>query len=404
MNVILLGAGASKAYSESPSKARMPLARDFFHTFRMLDIAENPWVLIGNIITYLKRFHSILPEEFEKYNGDIEDIHSEIEQKLNESLLRPDEAVGYHEDTNLYFKAYTELIYLFTSVINEIQNGPVSKAHINLASQLKSDDVIITFNWDTLMDKALYTTTNWNCFTGYFVKPVAIYRNQWLDSPKDNIANNFPLLLKLHGSTNWLTGAPIVEHGKLQSIQATNLAEFSVYESTIEPYSTYDGRYMQGYSDFAYGYYPVNLNVEGRKAPEGKVLVKSILRTPFTPKGTGPDSGLVSIPLIIPPVKNKAYNNFGDLFASLWSKAEESIRKADKIIIIGYSFPMTDIQSDRLFKNAFNQRLNMPKVIIVNPQPDSLEKRFSLDYGITSNNLSVYKDYFTEQFDLNELL
>ena len=32
MNVVLLGAGASKAYSNSPTGRKMPIAKDFFQT------------------------------------------------------------------------------------------------------------------------------------------------------------------------------------------------------------------------------------------------------------------------------------------------------------------------------------------------------------------------------------
>jgi hypothetical protein len=405
MKVILLGAGASKSYSASLSKVRMPIAKDFFQTFRKLSISENTWVLIGNIINYLKKYHHISDfEEFDKYNKDIEEIHSEIELRLKGYLDDKAESREVTEGTRICFKAYTELIFLFSSVINEVQNGPVSGAHLNLVSRLKANDVIITFNWDTLVDRALSTSKNWDCFTGYFVKPLAVYKDDWVGNNSNAKETNAPLLLKLHGSTNWLTSAPIVEGKNWQSIQELSNDHFFIYESTVKPYATYDGRYMNGYDDFSYGYYPVNLPLKGVDLPEGYFLTRAILRTSYNPKGESSDKGLISIPLIIPPVKNKNYDYFGSLFDSLWNKAEESLAKADEIVIIGYSFPVTDFKTDLLFRQAFIKRKTFPIITIIDPNPEQVEERFLLDYGIPKEKLNVIKDYFSEDFDLSGII
>ena len=68
--VIILGAGASKSYSESKSKVRMPIAKDFFETFRKLKISENPWVLIGHIITYIAERNNADVLDFLNFSED----------------------------------------------------------------------------------------------------------------------------------------------------------------------------------------------------------------------------------------------------------------------------------------------------------------------------------------------
>ena len=40
MRTFIIGAGASKAYSESPTNCRMPIANDFFQTFNKLNIKQ----------------------------------------------------------------------------------------------------------------------------------------------------------------------------------------------------------------------------------------------------------------------------------------------------------------------------------------------------------------------------
>lgn len=405
MNVIILGAGASKAYNDSPTGQKMPIANDFFKTFHNLDIASNSWVLIGFIINYFAKYRKKEFLDFLNFNEDIELLHSEVKNKLIDSLTSNSTDYFNKEeimDSMLHYKAYLEIIFLFTSVINEIQNGPVSKPHLNLIKYLNPEDSIITFNWDTLMDKALNESTEWNTSEGYFVKPSKIYRNEWVDA--DSITNKkFPYIIKLHGSTNWLTSHLIPKNNKLEMLQETNADDFYIYESSIDPYSTYDGRYMPGYTDFSYGYYPPNLPLKGKKIPDGKLLIRNILRTGFNPKGDAEDKGLVSMPLIIPPVHNKEYDFYGDIFSTLWTKAEKDISKAEKIILIGYSFPVTDIRTNNLFKSAFSQRNTMPQIIIVNPNSTQIEERFIYEFGIKKENIKVFNEYFDEQFDLNKV-
>lgn len=402
MKALILGAGASKAYSDSFTDVRMPIATDFFSTFKKLKISENPWVLIGDFLNYLRDYKGVIIKTFYSYDSNIEQIHSEIEHRLSKALTESDNFFDKTENI-VFLKAYMQLIFLFVNVINEIQNGPVSKSHINLAQRLNSNDTIITFNWDTLMDRALKCVSKWNTNNGYYVKPKEIYRDKWIKNNSDT-PNDFPLLLKLHGSTNWLTSHTRPENRKLKLTQELSPDSFFVYESNIKPYNTYDGRYMDGYQDFSYGYYPPNLPLIGEKLPDGRLLVETILRNPFTPKGKYSSHGLVSMPLIIPPIKNKDYSLFGDLFKNIWEKAEEVLSKAKHIIIIGYSFPKMDYQSNILFKKAFLRRTTMPNITIVNPNPDRIVERFMLDYGITKEKIVVIKEYFIEEFNFDRII
>ncbi len=129
-----------------------------------------------------------------------------------------------------------------------------------------------------------------------------------------------------------------------------------------------------------------------------------IPRNTFTPKGKYSSHGLVSMPLIIPPIKNKDYNLFGDLFKNIWRKAEEVLSKVEHIIIIGYSFPKTDYQSDLLFRNAFLHRTTIPNIIIINPDPDGIVKRFSRDYGVEKKKIIAFREHFIEKFDFNKII
>ena len=399
MKTYIIGAGFSKSYEKSPTLLKMPLANEIFKTYNQLDISSNPNVLVGDIINYVGQVYNISPLEFINFNMNIEDLHSEIEEKLNEALLKDN-----FLDKVTYYRVYNQLVFLFTSVINEIQNGPISKAHYNFIETIEDNDSIITFNWDTLIDRALKEHTNWNIDTGYLVQPHIIYRNKWDENNKNDI---FPLkLIKLHGSTNWLTSHTSFDHddGSIKLSHKDNLDRFYAYEFANEPYSCYRGRYLGVYEDFSYGYYPPNIPEDGLEAPPGHVFVRMAQKTPFTPVGSSNESGLVSMPLIIPPIKHKKYSFFGSLFPSLWEYAQKSIEIADKIIILGYSFPKTDVKTNDLFMNAFLKRKSIPDIVIVNPFPDSIYHKFVYELGIPEKKIVIFKEYIDEGFDFKKLI
>ncbi|XJF42668.1 hypothetical protein AB2E09_25660 (plasmid) [Escherichia coli] len=277
----------------------MPIAKDFFSTFSRLEISNNPWVLIDGLMDFIVRVKGENPAEFFSRDVDIEELYTEIEENLNlhigeESTL----------DRVRAFKSFTQLIFIFSATINSIQNGPVSRPHSSLAKHLTQNDMIATFNWDTLMDRALKNESEWNTDNGYGFRPKSIYRNEWL-APND-IESKAPLLIKLHGSVNWLSSHPMSPKNDVILTQESAPDTVWIYETTKHPYPCFAGRYTEGYEDFSYGYYPPNiLDDRGRKADEGRVIIRAKMKLPWMPEGTASDKGLVSIPLIIPPVKKK---------------------------------------------------------------------------------------------------
>ncbi len=394
MNVYLLGAGASKSYEISKTNERLPLAVDFFTTFNKLKISANGWVIISDLIGYVKDKRNISFSEFSKYNEDIEKLHTEIQEHYLEAISKKD-----NYDIYRYGRAYSQLISLFCSVINEIQNGDESEFHKNLVLGLDEDDVIITFNWDTLIDKSLRNNTDWTVKDGYSLSPEKVYCDRWVEGVASGTKNK---LLKLHGSTNWISSyiSYDFQEEKIAFQHAGSNELIYIYESTIKPYPCYDGRYMAGYEDFSMGYYPPNIpSIEDkRKVPDNHVVMQKIFRNGINPKGTSSSEGIVSLPIIIPPVKNKSYEFYGNLFPSIWKEAEDSLADADNIYVLGYSFPATDKPSTDLFKKAFSRRSSIPNVVIVNPNPDEIVHKFTFDFGIPKSNLRVFYDFITSEY------
>ena len=394
MNLLLLGAGASKAYKDSPTNVLMPIACDFFSTFEKLDIFDNPWVLRDGLYDFVANIKKEDPDAFFSAGIDIEDFYSEVESYLK--------AIKGEQDFERIrvFKTYTQLVFIFSSVINNIQNGPVSSPHKELAKALEVDDVVLTFNWDTLMDRAMQQFCSWTTDIGYGFRPKSIYKEGWTAPSVPEI--KAPQIIKLHGSTNWLSSHPINPKGIVELTQSSSPDTVWVYESATSPYSCFKGRFMEGFQDFSYGYYPPNiLDDKGKEAPDGHVIVRASPN--IIPKGNADSSGLVSIPLIIPPVRDKNYDGFGALFHDLWVNAEESLKKADHILIIGYSFPKTDIKTNGLFLKAFLHRDSIPYVTILDPNPEQVALKFKLEFGIPDSHLRVFQDYFSESTDIKQL-
>lgn len=398
MRLLLLGAGASKAYSQSPTGVRMPIARDFFNTFEKLDIYQNPWVLRDGLIDFVARVKGEDPINYLSSGIDIEELYSEIEAKFIESYEKE------RIDRVLAFRPYTQLTFIFSAVINEIQNGAPSSVHLELAKRLNPEDSVVTFNWDTLMDRALNEVGSWCADSGYGFKPKSIHRGGW-KAPSCNSKVAAPRLIKLHGSTNWLTSHPISVEEELELSQEAAPDTVWVYESTDGPYSCFAGRYIPGYQAFSYGYYPPNIMDDpGKKAPDGNMIVRVRPKHPLMPEGDASDKGLVSMPLIIPPVRYKKYSAFGTLFDELWSEAKKGIELADHIVIAGYSFPKTDVRSNDLFLSAFSNRSDIPAVSIIDPQPEEIAHKLKMQFGIPSSKLRVFKEYLSEATDIDNLL
>ncbi|MCE9610159.1 MAG: hypothetical protein K8R23_08105 [Chthoniobacter sp.] len=408
MKVLILGAGASKAYPASKSGLRMPIARDFLETFGKSSLAHEPWVLTGNILTYARDHFGIAVEDLFTSDLDIEAFHSDIEAKLLAALDR----LRLDKDERLKAltlrASYVQLVFVFAATINLIQNGPVSVPHRHLAAHLQPDDVVITFNWDTLMDRALAESTDWRPDFGYGFAPHRIYRNGW-EEPDGTANDSAVRILKLHGSSNWLTGYPVIDYetcalGLMQTAPADRV---SVFECTLDPYATYGGRWMSGYERYSFGYYPPNLpDDSGNPASPGHQFFRARYKFPWMPPAKSSEEGLVSSPLIIPPVKRKAYGLFGSLFDRLWQQAGRALTAADEIALVGYSFPPTDSHSLNLFKTAFCGRNTLPRITIVDPSPQRAHDVLHRDCGIPDSHIHVFggsDGYFSEAFDTNKL-
>jgi hypothetical protein len=190
------------------------------------------------------------------------------------------------------------------------------------------------------------------------------------------------------------------ETGALSLMQDSPPETVRVFHSASKPYDTYDGRYMGPYTPFTMGYYPPNMSHETHTSKPGWTTLRRTIRTPHIPQGNTNDLGLLSAPLIIPPVRYKQYRSFGSLFTLLWDAARKALSEADRIYLIGYSFPVTDEPTKTLFRRSFCNRSTFPTIVIVNPNPEPIAKLMIEDMGIPARLVETRKAGFDESFIL----
>lgn len=396
--VVILGAGASCSYRESPTGERPPLAKEIIPTFHKLSISENRYVLVGAIINYVRDMRGINPIEFASWSEDIEAVFSEIDETVTASALelqRGNRNPSVIEKFSRSMMAYNQLVFLFSSILNEIQNGPVSIPYALLANELGSEDCIVTFNWDTLMDRALNASGKWSPSKGYCLKSESIYDDGWFNPDKFPCVNGCPQYIKLHGSTNWLV--PLhgiaLSSGNPYSLNDDMLDKLYVFLKATRPYQTYKDRYWGSYEPFSYCYYPPNLPGYNKASKKGYKIIRIAPASDINEAEAVEDSNIYSIPLIIPPIRNKQYGRYGKIFSELWTRAEKAISECQKLYVVGYSFPNTDLSVKEMFKRALTLA-DIDQIIIINPSPERARDIFVNEFGNDPSKVTIIQDRF----------
>ncbi len=226
---------------------------------------------------------------------------------------------------------------------------------------LKAGDVIITFNYDLLIDQALFLSNLW---TPLYREHHRIYNSYWnrpfyfQDSQYNKVRDDLLLfepkldLIKLHGSLNWLTVTR-----SFQSSVATlpddnnDLAMLYNPENSVSYFNSKD---IFNYSiDFA----QINKDLT-----------------------------------IIKPTIGKEYAKWP--FANLVKKAMDALNSAKNVYLLGYSMPMYDTISEFLILSV-NENA---KLRIVNKDKDAevLKERIARGSKLEWNQIEEFSDGIEE--------
>ena len=90
----------------------------------------------------------------------------------------------------------------------------------------------------------------------------------------------------------------------------------------------------------------------------------------------------------MPPVVNKRYN---DIFNQLWKEAQRSLKEADEIIVIGYSFRKADEEARNRIGCAIAGNANSQMLTTVDKNPDEIRTRI---LEISGKDANIFKETF----------
>ncbi|MEI7767159.1 MAG: SIR2 family protein [Phycisphaerae bacterium] len=180
--------------------------------------------------------------------------------------------------------------------------------HKALVEKLTIDDSIISFNYDCLIDHMLksYGTDKWNARYGYR-----------LPMPK--------------GKGSLITGE-----------------EFWTPANNADPTRNNSLRLLK-----------LHGSIHFLAGPKGRFSLKE---RPYTRQ-----KGNLRFE-IIPPEWNKHFDE--GVFRKLWGIARDEIHGATTIVVIGYSFPPTDLHTSALFRVSVKPN-KLKRLVIVNPDPEA---------------------------------
>jgi hypothetical protein len=406
----ILGAGASHHYRMNKRGIRVPLANGFFEAFHSLPTSEGFQAHIGPLIEYLFHSRGVKPTEVSNWKENIEDFMTSIEQEIDNLRSKKNSGATLSQEENekgLYATAaFNNMAFIFANVINEAQNGPSFTAYHELIKFCCPNDSFITFNWDTLLDRALADSGCWSPNNGYGFTFDSILDGSWKsEMDSSQVFDTNLKLLKLHGSTNWLT--PI-----------TNIVPFSLeYKSVIPegdkvflywhaslPYETYRGRWCGGYTETCYGYYPPSLpftafSEESLAAPPGHVIIRMTPMGIFSPFKEPQDKALPSSPLLITPVRQKQYDKYASTIENIWQQSGAALATTERIVIIGYSFPDTDIKPMEMLRSTLASRKGEISIEIVDPYANDIAERIGGEHLSNAKSVKIHSLTFEDYLD-----
>lgn len=217
---------------------------------------------------------------------------------------------------------------------------------------------IITFNYDTLIDK--YLIDRFKSINKIYFDSIAPNRQSTRNTEKFS----HPLMLKLHGSINW----------KCQTEEYLKI--FKYVNQSITPINSnqIDNR-VQNKRIKTKTY-----NTEGCQYIEKIWLDKKV-------DAPGNDTS----PLIIPPIENKPITNVA-IFRYLWSYAFEYLHECKELVIVGYSLPDSDTLANSLFSQFDNEKLR--KITIVDPSTETVLKWVKLFERMKKKKFII--EYYTD--------
>lgn len=356
--VFIFGAGASACYENGYTDEKPPLQSNFWRLAFGSEANATMQVRRGSIWNYLS--DADLYDEQGREKMTVEEVMTKVHEDTIAAFASGVGAGGtWMQGVHMPItpaslaKVYQDLVLLCAQTVNNLSGGNPCRNYGALVASLQPDDTLITFNWDTLLDRALWETGRWQPDTGYGVTFGYILDGKWRGTPR-RVKKSELKLLKLHGSTNWL-----ISYVAWNFRDRTRRMLFCPETEHIPVCYFRCTHDLPSYQDLY--------------TPSG------IFRYGFPPNHPEFETCGYLYPMIVPPSRTKYYDDLPDVLPVLWQEAGEKMRKADEVVIIGYSFPETDLMSWELMDEA--TKWGKIRVTVIDPFPDAVVHRLKSRLG-----------------------
>ena len=192
--LLVLGAGASRGSSfvTDPSNVLPPLDRDFFQQLARMDETPESKMLLEFVRGEYGHEMGISMEQFFSEADYTDRFHRELNVDPGPVVKR-------------YGKALASFMKALLVMLEKTTSDECEHHHL-LAQRLHSQDCVITFNYDCLMDRALRDEANrrWDPGNGSYGFPISSGGEHWMKHSRGRPPTIPIRLLKMHGSANWV--------------------------------------------------------------------------------------------------------------------------------------------------------------------------------------------------------
>ncbi|MBZ5505151.1 MAG: hypothetical protein LAO78_06670 [Acidobacteriia bacterium] len=245
---------------------------------------------------------------------NIEDLISEIEARIDELKSRKtdEELVKWV----ILISGRSNILRALREWFRVLHCSPAD-LYENFSQKIaNAGDTVITFNYDDSVDRELRRAGKWELSTGYGFP----FGNAAIPSAVQ--------LLKVHGSSNWIVS---LGGGLRSGFTFVGPSGFMGGRPVIH---TVDAEYL-GYTNFSGNTYP---------------------------------GGGTELSMILPGRTKKFYFEtslgieFKEFWDGLWSQSAHALKRADKVVICGYSMPKADVRARELLLKHTNKKATMTVV------------------------------------------
>jgi hypothetical protein len=266
MKIFIYGAGASYDSRPDVSPRIAPLTKDLLHT-DFSSFANKARIPQDRMESYQERFLSS-GMQLEEWLTSWWDAIPQIEDDLRK-----------HADLTRFGELTIYLWFLFQDISSKYDADNSYRFFINELYSAEESFGSISFNYDTLLDKALYE----------------VYGAELYGSLDNYIKYRY---IKPHGSVNWFVGLNIPAPSN-----ETTLMVDAIIRAMFDPSKLNNTLHVYNPSD--------------------SILDATVLRN-------------MVCPLLLMPLTSKLYDYFNDFYTRMLTAGKELLSKATEIYLIGY--------------------------------------------------------------------